>query len=234
MIYSKLHTVLPVLSVIVLGGYSTIVLADDQFGSRDLMYDASPINAANRWAGFYAGVGIQGTGILTEVDRGAGAGKLDSGVLALGFSAHAGYNFTPQLDAKGNGVMFGVEADLTPLWGYSNTVTDATLGDTDFTGEFVASARGRAGYVWNNLYLYATAGVALTDASAKPKGKDESTIGAGIAYGVGAEYALNDNWTGRLEVINYNFMGRDVGFGGVNKTTTSSAAQVRAALSMKF
>jgi len=113
---------------------------------------------------------------------------------------YAGYNHQ-----FANGVVLGLEADVA--WG---GLEDAALapGDSDFSAktsiDLTGSARLRLGYAMDRLMPYVAGGVAFGkfnfteyDLGDFYASADESMVG--WTLGVGAEYALTDNWTLRGE-----------------------------------
>ncbi len=66
-----------------------------------------------------------------------------------------------------------------------------------------ASVRGRIGYAWDRVLLFATGGVAFADFSTNistPFGYDSrSSTRTGWTVGAGVEYAISDNWLIRAE-----------------------------------
>ena len=88
--------------------------------------------------------------------------------------------------------------------------------------DYVATARGRIGYVFGPWLLYGTGGVALMGGrflNDLPFGEEEKQLRArfGGVVGAGAEYAFDPNWTIRLEYLYGRFANANVGFpSGVN------------------
>ncbi len=118
--------------------------------------------------------------------------------------AHVGYNL--QL----NQFVIGLEGDVDGS-SLSKTVTGTPLiagvlfvpvtisGNLDVQG----SIRGRIGYAWDRVLLYATGGVAFGGFSGSistPFGYDSaSTTRVGWTVGGGLEYAVTNNWSIRAE-----------------------------------
>ena len=188
----------------------------------------------HRWSGPYAGLLLGLSGAGSTIDRGAGYKDLELGGGSVGFGAVAGYNFA-SFGGGGSGFMMGLEADISSLGG-SERKTDTVLGSAKFESSWLASARVRAGYAWERLYLYGTLGLALSDINAfdTASKKDRNVVRAGLAYGLGAELAVNDNWSARLEGIAYSFGGDKQTFSGSKRDVSLGAATLRLGITRRF
>jgi outer membrane immunogenic protein len=165
------------------------------------------------WTGFY--VGIQGGYVWTDLDvdpGGFGFDDLNGGL----FGGYVGYNF------EAAPFVFGVEGDFNGVW---NDDTFFFAGPAPFTLEvgtdWLASIRARAGYAFDRALIFATGGVAFTQASADvtfigfPTVSGDDTL-TGWTVGAGLEYAFTDNWLGRFEYRYYGFEDQDLdGPGGL-------------------
>lgn len=150
------------------------------------------------WSGFYAGL----HGGLGWGDSSFG----DTNGHALG--AQIGYNY--QLVS---GMVFGVETDL------SLTGIDSGAFSQDYFGTF----RGRVGYAFDRILLYATAGFAY--AGGEIAGIDRTHYG--YALGVGVEGMVTPNVSLRLEYLYTDFSTRNYGpIGGVGFDTSILRAGV--------
>ncbi len=160
---------------------------------------------------------------------------------------HAGYNW----QASPNWVV-GIEGD----WDWTNLKSNANpgiicsnlfgmrgqcggvsnLSDNAFLHtqvNWLASVRGRLGYVWNQWMLYGTAGVAFADVSYTgnifctgvvptlcPGGPGQtlrssaSETRVGAVLGVGAEFKPTRNWVFGAEYLFYHFDGDATSTGG--------------------
>jgi outer membrane immunogenic protein len=159
----------------------------------------APAAAPYNWSGFYAGA-----------DVGGGWGRHDRSLVPGGYQysyysrgviggLHAGYNW--QLNA----FVFGVETDinLTGITGDDGS-EGGTLDQTKL--KWLGSLRGRVGYAWNRILLFATGGWAYghfqhyTDAGT---GETFTADKSGWTLGGGIEYALNVNWLIRADYRYY-------------------------------
>jgi len=133
-----------------------------------------------------------------------------------------GYNW--QQDA----IVYGVEADLNYLdvkKSYSTTGLVGVVPNYGFTNtskssssiNWLSTIRGRAGYAVNKALFYVTGGLAFGDtkSSSSSIGTDNNTdfdvfsgskssVRFGGVIGAGAEYALNDNLSARVEAEYFN------------------------------
>jgi outer membrane immunogenic protein len=109
----------------------------------------------------------------------------------------AGYNWQ-------NGMfVFGVEGDLN----LSNA--DDTFAPWQFSNPWFGTLRGRVGVApWNNVLVYATGGFAFGGLEAQWNALDESRSHVGWTVGVGAEYALTQNWSVKAEYLYMGYASR--------------------------
>ena len=177
-----------------------VAKAADTFVAPDTAYD---------WSGFYLGGDI-GYGeanfkgcIECEEASIADAAQLDLNGIAGG--VHAGFNH--QMD---NNLVLGIEADVMFTDWNDNAgttdVDDSQKGKVDLLG----SVRGRLGLAMDRTLIYATGGVAFSDAewtSIRSSDTDTAKLnGIGGVVGGGAEFMLTDNISLRGEGL-YYFIG---------------------------
>jgi len=102
--------------------------------------------------------------------------------------------------------VFGVEGD----WDYSAINTGTTSSICTFSGNcqtgnnWLATARGRAGYAADRVLLYATAGGAFANVQTNFNGTTTSHTQSGWTAGAGIEWAFADNWTAKVEYLYVN------------------------------
>lgn len=172
---------------------------------------AEPGATAYNWTGGYVG-GQIGYGFGSADYVYSGSSDYDYSNNPDGFlgGIYAGYNHQ-----FANKVVLGVEADIA--WG---GLKDSALapGDSDFSAttkiDLTGSARLRLGYAMDRLLPYVTGGVAFGKFSFDEYedggfygSADESLVG--WTLGIGAEYALTDNWTLRGEYRYADYGTRD-------------------------
>jgi outer membrane immunogenic protein len=153
------------------------------------------------WTGGY--LGLQGGGLwsdsdIDDPDTGVFSDNFNGGL----FGAYAGYNW------QSGAWVFGVEGDINGVWN-DETVSIGPF-DVDVGSDYLASLRGRVGYAFDRALIFATGGVAFTDASAESDAFGGVSLDAddsltGWTIGAGGEYAFTDNWIGRLEYRYYDF-----------------------------
>jgi outer membrane immunogenic protein len=150
------------------------------YGSRAPYTVNEPLNCFS-WAGPYLGGNL-----------GYNWGTVDnnptkpSGVLG---GVQGGYNW------QNGHFVFGVEGDLQ-LNG-----ADDTFAPWKFSNPWFGTVRGRAGYAFNNILFYGTAGLAFGSLRADTFGLTESHTSAGWTAGVGAEFGLAQNWSAKIEYL---------------------------------
>jgi outer membrane immunogenic protein len=113
----------------------------------------------------------------------------------------------------GRAVM-GLEADVdwSGLKGSSSTGLCAPLGAPagfacQTKSNWLSTARGRAGYAFDRILLFATGGLALTNVELAITNPAASTsnVEAGWTVGAGIEYAFADMWTAKIEYLFVDF-----------------------------
>ncbi len=157
--------------------------AADMYGQRPYSQPYTvnqPI--ANSWMGPYIG-GNLGYGWGEVSNNGAEP----SGVLG---GLQAGYNY------QSGQLVLGIEGDL------QLNAADDTFAAWKFSNPWFGTVRGRLGYAFNNILLYGTGGLAFGTLKVEtPGGFSESHTSAGWTAGVGAEYAINQNWSAKVEYL---------------------------------
>jgi lipid A 3-O-deacylase len=130
---------------------------------------------------------------------------------SFAWGAYAGYNL--QSD-KG---IFGIEADASPA--KRNLGVGCDVGGVSCRMEIsgVYSVRARFGWVFNNVMVYGTGGVALTpwasnvvNSATFQRLDQASGLNYGVAVGAGIEYKPFRNFGVRAEVMHYGVAGWDL------------------------
>jgi len=172
-----------------------------------------PPPAPFTWTGFYVGgsAGVIGQG-TTLTDLGASQTGLGFfaeypgstfGITGIGglFGGDIGYNF------QTGSVVFGIEADFAGST-LNNTATFNYFDPANVSSQLhsLGTIRGRVGYAFDRVLLYATGGFAwgnVSNAVNVPTFPldSASTSGwqTGWTVGGGLEYAMTNNWTVRVE-----------------------------------
>ena len=154
--------------------------ADLPYGSHAPYTVNQPLNAYS-WAGPYLGGNL-----------GYAWGSVDNNqTKPSGFEAgaQAGYNW------QTGPWVFGIEGDLEA------TGASDTFAPWKFSNPWFGTVRGRAGYAFNNILFYGTAGLAFGELDGQKWGLSESHTTAGWTVGVGAEFGLAQNWSAKIEYL---------------------------------
>lgn len=156
------------------------------------------------------------------VIAGTESATVSAGGLDLGDNGFAGGGFLGCQMANGK-LVYGLEGDIT-FSNLSPDLANAVLTDT----EYLASLRGRLGYVIGNALLYATAGMAWSDVDITTALAADNELLTGFVYGGGVELAVTDNVFLRLEGLRYDFSGELFNSLGVKADTTRDVFRVGA------
>ena len=193
------------------------------------------------WNGLYLGGHLgygRAHGDISIRDPGAQNASPSLGSLFGGLQV--GYNH--MLSSR---VLIGVEADLSFPNSYTSDA-EVWAGTTSRSIlveqlDYIATLRGRLGYVFDKTLLYATGGLAISSGHfvrTDPVSGDEQSrpgMRAGFTVGGGIEYALHENWSARFEYLYSRFGATNTMF--VNGGTYSSRFDVntvRVGLNRKF
>lgn len=161
------------------------------------------------WTGFYVGgqAGYQWGGADTLLLGPGGnflAGLPDNPHGFVG-GAHIGYNY------EINQIVLGIEGDIEGLtFSGARVLPPVPAGDPlpippfNYLANRIpvqGSLRGRIGYAWDRVLLYATGGLALADVEDAYNSPGDTFWGvhAGWTVGGGGEYAIDNNWSVRIE-----------------------------------
>jgi outer membrane immunogenic protein len=185
--------------------------------SASLAALATPAAAqTHNWTGFYIGgtAGYSSTSTRWS-DLGLNGTPWTDGSThkfstdGAAFGLLTGYNF------QSGYFVGGVEADLSYSTGserFNWPAPNGGIGTSyiDAEANWLATFRGRLGFAFDRLFVFGTGGLAYGD----PSAHWFSTGGAqwvsdgwrtGYVWGGGAEYALNQNWSVRFDVMRTTF-----------------------------
>src|SRR6478736_6191605 len=168
-------------ALIAASGTASVEAADLYYGSRAPYTVNQPLDIYS-WAGPYLGGNL-----------GWAWGSVDNSVTRpSGFvgGAQAGYNFF-----QTGPWVFGVEGDLQA------TGASDTFAPWKFSNPWFGTVRGRAGYAFNNILFYGTAGLAFGELRGETFGLSESHATVGWTAGVGAEFGFAPNWSAKIEYL---------------------------------
>lgn len=187
-------------------------------------------SAAFNWTGFYLGAyGGFGSSQLTATDIGDPAAtpwyilghQFTSAPTSFVGGGEIGYNY------QFGQLVVGAEANAGYFNHNGSTLYDNTLGHSDTSivssGGLNSTLRGRLGVTAGRALVYATGGLAATDATAKVVSfgsfiSPNSNLSLGWTIGGGMEYAVTDNWSVKVEYLHDDFGQSNVTLAG----TTSS------------
>jgi outer membrane immunogenic protein len=172
--------VLVATAFIAAGWTASVQAADLPYGSRGPYTVNQPLNMYS-WAGPYLGGNV-----------GWAWGTVDNNpTRPSGFvgGVQAGYNW------QTGPWVFGVEGDLQA------TGASDTFAPWKFSNPWFGTVRGRAGYAFNNILFYGTAGLAFGELRGETFGLAETHTNAGWTVGLGAEFGLAQNWSAKLEYL---------------------------------
>ena len=144
-------------------------------------YSAPAPYSAFSWAGLYAGANL-----------GYQFGSVsNSNTSPNGFmgGAQVGYNW------QSGQFVYGVETDLQ-----ISGADDASLG-RKFSNPWYGTTRGRLGYAANNILFYGTGGLAYGGSKLETGAVTETHSHFGWAIGAGAEVALTQHWSAKVEYL---------------------------------
>lgn len=198
-------------ALVAAGWTASAEAADLNYGQRAPYTVNQPLNAYS-WAGPYLGgnIGYEWGSVDNNPSKPSG---FVGGV-------QAGYNFQ-------NGPwVFGIEGDIQAAG------ADDTFAPWKFSNPWFGTLRGRAGYAFNNVLFYGTAGLAFGELRAQTFGWTESHTTAGWTIGAGAEVGLAPNWSAKLEYLYIDLSTSQFAIRGVSNGY--SASVVRAGVNYHF
>ena len=172
--------VLGAAALIAAGWTASAQAADLPYGSRGPYTVNQPLNAYS-WAGPYLGGNL-----------GYAWGSVDNNLTkptGLVGGVQGGYNW------QTGPWVFGAEADIQA------TGASDTFAPYKFSNPWFGTVRGRAGYAFNNVLFYGTAGLAFGELKGETFGLSETHTNAGWTAGVGAEFGLAPNWSAKIEYL---------------------------------
>jgi outer membrane immunogenic protein len=190
------------------------------------------------WSGFYVGGHIGGgfaNSSWGDPFNGATNTFSDGGFLG---GAQIGAN------AQFNWLVVGLEGDFSWTGLLKGSGTDSA-GDTIHTNpQWTSTITGRIGAAFDRLLVYGKGGLALADDHSSltdPAGNvsNDTLTRTGWTAGAGLEYALDQNWTARIEYDYLGFGSQNLNFttpviGTVSPSASLNIQEVKAGLNFKF
>ncbi|MGE0605165.1 MAG: outer membrane protein [Xanthobacteraceae bacterium] len=165
------------------------------------------------WTGFYAGL-----------NTGLGWGDANgSDVSGYAIGGQIGYNY--QLVS---GLVFGAETDITI------TGIDGATASGFFSADYIGTLRGRLGYAFDRVLLYATGGFAYAGGDLHVAGLSNDQTHYGYALGFGIEGMIAPNISARLEYLYTDFGSRTYQTVGGPVGVGFSSSLLRAGVNYRF
>lgn len=213
---------------------------------KGIVYKAPPVAVAAPvvWRGFYVGVNGGTMWGKTDWDYVPGPGSIEPKYGGAMLGGQVGYNF------QVNQWVLGLEGDMawTNVQGTS-ACPNATFFSCQTEMDWFATITGRLGYSWERTLFFVKGGLAVADVTQQtifnlgtngsstgvlingaPFGpytapasgvvNGSSKIAMGWTAGIGAEYALNANWSAKAEWLYYSL--------GTDRYVVDNALQVDA------
>lgn len=165
------------------------------------------------WTGFYGG--LNGGWGWSDANGNDQSGYLIGGQL--------GYNY--QLVS---GMLFGVETDIT------FTGIDGAIPGGNFAVNNIGTIRGRLGYAFDRVMLYATGGLAYANGEVTVASLSNDQTHWGFALGAGIEGMISPNVSVRLEYIYTDFGSQTYTTIGGPLGVGFSASMLRAGVNYRF
>ena len=160
---------------------------------------------------------FSGLGFGLDAGAAIGAAGAASTSGAVG-GAHVGYNL------QNGPIVGGVEADAMLA-----SIQGGLAGGT-FSQDFLTTARAKGGYAFGSILAYGTVGWAWSTTEYQSLRDTSSRSLPGVAYGLGAEFAVTHAISVRAELLRYNFEGATYATptGSLSATTSTNLLRVGA------
>jgi outer membrane immunogenic protein len=191
-----------------LGVAAPAVAADVEPVVTPGLFNAPPAFPAARvynWTGAYVGIngggGWGGSNWASTPDGTAGSYSVSSGLVGGTF----GYNLQ-----TGDPFVLGAEVDIAGT-GFRGTVSPATCAPgCEIKNPWLATARLRFGYAFNDILPYVTVGVGIgrlvADIAGSPFGTERANI-LSWTVGGGVELVISGPWTAKVEYLHVDLSG---------------------------
>lgn len=171
------------------------------------------------WTGLY--LGINGGG---GFGGGTGFGANASGGMVGGT---LGYNW------QAGQTVFGLETDLDWTNIKGTGISGVTGLPVETKNDYLGTVRGRLGYAWDRVMLYATGGLAYGSIKTSAPFGSASETKAGYTLGGGLEFAVAGPWTAKIEYL-YVDLGHGAALPITGEDSRFRTNIVRAGLNYRF
>ena len=167
------------------------------FATRSGAFAYADPNAGYSWQGAFFGLNVgHQWGRATNSGGASPAGVAGGG--------QAGYNW------QAGQFVIGGETDLQV------SAAEDTFAARKFANPWFGSVRGRAGFAMNNIWFYATAGLAYGGLEAQIGPAGEAKQHTGWTAGAGMEFGLSQNVSARAEYLRMDLTDRGYVLTGTN------------------
>jgi len=204
------------------------------------MAPAAPIAYAPQvynWSGVYLGGHIGGGYASSSwTDPAAGTGNDDFSSWGFLGGAQVGAN------AQFNRLVVGLEGDFSWI-DAKNSGTDSIGEGLNTNVQWTSTVTGRIGAAFNRLLVYGKGGLALAQdqSSLTDLGGNTATdsfMRTGWTVGAGLEYALDDNWSAKIEYDYLGFGSPTMNFTtplvSVSPSASLNVQEIKAGLNFRF
>jgi outer membrane immunogenic protein len=186
-VYGGVRGTLPESGPVLLADRSPLVLAKSPL---------PPFNWTGPYIGINGGYSFGGSNWSDSV-TGSSSGTFGTSGFLFGGTVGANYQI--------GGFVFGVEADgdWADAGGFGTfTATSLCAGGCVTSNNWLATVRGRAGYAFDRLLVYGTAGAAFGDVRANFSNRSvNNATEPGWTAGGGVEFTFAANWTAKAEYL---------------------------------
>jgi outer membrane immunogenic protein len=232
------------LGVTVIAGATLFYLgraqAADLAAAPTSMTPAAPVAYAPQiysWSGIYVG-GQIGEAYSSSTWSDPFAPTTNDNFTSWGFLGGAQVGANAQFDR----LVIGVEGDFS--WLNSNSQGTDSLGEALNTNvQWTSTVAGRVGAAFNRLLVYGKGGLALAEDQSsltdlQGNTATDSFLRTGWMAGAGLEYALDDNWSAKIEYDYLDFGAQSLNFTTPIESVTSSGSldvqELKVGLNFRF
>lgn len=181
-------------------------------------------SAAYDWTGFYGGIHGGWTSVdVSHFDRFGGGTNLDHDVSGGVIGGQIGFNY--QMD----NFVIGIEGSFSAADANGSAVTPATRS---FDLQSTADVRGRLGYVFADILVYATVGAAFADINVSQFVNSTDADHTGFVVGLGAAWRAMQHVSLGAEYLYADYGNEVYPFGGAPDDVSFETHTIRAVLNL--
>jgi outer membrane immunogenic protein len=225
---TRLYQAVAVAAVLTAGATaSSPVVSADLYANPPIYDIGTPIPSQDMFEGWYLGGTIGGAWVNYDL---APAGTVDSSGVLGGIVGGYSWQHGPYV--------IGVEGDFLASDISGSRSFNGGLNKVSPGFDTMADLRLRAGYtILPNLLLFGTFGMAWADADlpiSGPGGAFRETTFFGWSVGGGAEFALDRNWSARLDYQYTDFDSETISYPGGKQTYDPDSNTFRSSIIYRF